>query len=260
MAFYSLILIFYLLEKELTSSELIERKQKALEYFSSHLLSSPGGKHVGKIILFGSLVNNEIRAESDVDVLILALNNLNEVEDAAAEASLDTGLEIGESVEPLVYCVDEWRYPSSYFLYSITCNGKEIYSMDEKHIRKEESRGYRDLAAEYLEGSMNCLKNGDFRLAVDAAYNAAELCAKGLLLFKLDKLPSSHGGVVIKFSELFIKEGLASKNLGRALNKALALRNKSRYDRHTRIGKEDAEEVQRIAEAMTAMLDKELDQ
>lgn len=242
------------------SSELIDKKRKALEYFSSHLLSSPGGKHVGKIILFGSLVNNEIRAESDVDVLILALNNLNEVEDAAAEASLDTGLEIGESVEPLVYCVDEWRYPSSYFLYSITCNGKEIYSMDEKHIRKEESRGYRDLAAEYLEGSIKCLMSGDFRLAVDAAYNAAELCAKGLLLFKLDKLPSSHGGVVTKFSELFIKEGLASKNLGRALNKALALRNKSRYDRHTRIGKEDAEEVQRIAEEMATLLDKELDQ
>jgi len=86
----------------LKSSELIDKKRKALEYFSSHLLSSPGGKHVGKIILFGSLVNNEIRAESDVDVLILALDNLNEVEDAAAEASLDTGLEIGESVEPLV--------------------------------------------------------------------------------------------------------------------------------------------------------------
>lgn len=242
------------------SSKLIERKRKALKFFSSHLLSSPGGKHVGKIILFGSLVNNEIQAESDVDVLILALDNLNEVEDAAAEASLDTGLEIGESVEPLVYCVGERRYPSSYFLYSITCNGEEIYSMDEDQIRKEESRGYRDLAAEYLIGSINCLTNGDFRLAVDAAYNAAELCAKGLLLFKLDKLPSSHGGVVIKFSELFIKVGLASRDIGRSLNKALASRNKSRYDRHARIGKEDAEEVQRIAEAMAVMLDKELDQ
>jgi uncharacterized protein (UPF0332 family)/predicted nucleotidyltransferase len=247
------------LEKELNSSTRIERKRKALEYFRSHLLSSSSGKHIGKIILFGSLATDDIRAESDVDVLILALDNLNAVEDAAADASLDTGLEIGESVEPLVYCVDEWRYPSSYFLYRIACNGEEIYSMDETQIRKEESRSYRDLAAEYIEGSNHCLRGGHFRLAVDASYNAAELCAKGLLLFKLDELPSSHGGVVIKFSELYIKQGLVSRNLGRALNKALALRNKSHYDRHSLIGSTEADEVQKLAEEMAALLDKELD-
>lgn len=193
------------MEKELESSERIEIKRRALDYFSSHLLSSP----------------------------------------------------IGESVEPLVYCVDERRYPSSYFLYSVTCNGEEIYSMEEDRIRKEESRGYRDLAAEYLEGSYNCLKNKDFRLAADAAYNAAELCAKGLLLLKLDDLPSSHGGVVIKFSELFIKQGDVYRDIGRALNKTLALGNKSRYDRHARIGKEDAKEAQNLAEKMATLLDRE---
>ena len=130
--------------------------------------------------------------------------------------------------------------------------------MDEDRIRKEESRGYRYLAAEYLDGSHNCLESRDFRLAVDAAYNAAELCAKGLLLLKLDKLPSSHGGVVVKFSELFIKQGSVSRGLGRSLNKALALRNKSRYDRHARIGKEDAVEVQELAEKMATLLDREL--
>ena len=90
-----------------------------------------------------------------MDVLILASGNLNDLENAAADAAFETGLEVGESVESLVYCLDELKYPGSYFLYTITRNGEEIYSMDEAQIRREESRGYADLAREYLEGAMD---------------------------------------------------------------------------------------------------------
>ncbi len=169
---------------ELSSSQIIAKKRKALNRFRRYLLSSQEGKNVGKIILFGSLVRGEVRDSSDVDVLILASGNLNDVENAAADAAFEAGMDFGESIEPLVYCLDEARYPSSYFLYNVSRKGEEIYSMDEAQIRREESRGYRDLALEYLEGAMDSLKSGHPRLAVDAAYNAAELCAKGLLLLK----------------------------------------------------------------------------
>jgi hypothetical protein len=39
----------------------------------------------------------------------------------------------------------------SFFLYNVSRKGEEIYSMDEAQLRREESRGYRDLALEYLE-------------------------------------------------------------------------------------------------------------
>jgi uncharacterized protein (UPF0332 family)/predicted nucleotidyltransferase len=243
----------------LKSSPTIERKRKALDRFSRYLLSSPQGKNVGKIILFGSLNRGEVRDSSDVDVLVLASGNLNEMENAAADAAFETGLEVGESVEPLVYCLDEMRYPGSYFLYTITRNGEEIYSMDEDRIRREESRGYADLGREYLEGATDSLRSGHLRLAVDAAYNATELCAKGLLVLKTDKLPASHGGVVVKFSELFVKEGLVERNLGRAMNKSLALRNKSRYDNHALIGNKEAKEVLKLAKAILRILEKELE-
>jgi uncharacterized protein (UPF0332 family) len=244
---------------ELGSSQIIAKKRKALNRFSRYLLSTQEGKNVGKIILFGSLVRGEVRDSSDVDVLILASGNLNEVENAAADAAFEAGMEFGESVEPLVYCLDELRYPSSYFLYNVSRKGEEIYSMDEAQMRREESRGYRDLALEYLEGAMDSLKTGHPRLAVDAAYNAAELCAKGLLLLKMDKIPTSHGGVVIKFSEIYIKEGLVERNAGRAMNKALAVRNKSRYDRHALIGSREAKEVFKLTEDMIQILDKALE-
>jgi uncharacterized protein (UPF0332 family)/predicted nucleotidyltransferase len=243
----------------LSSSQLIENKRKALDRFSRHLLSSPEGKNIGKIILFGSLIHGEVRDTSDVDVLILASGHLNEVENAAADAALEAGMEIGESVEPLVYCLDEVRYPSSYFIYNISRKGEEIYSMDEDQIRREESRGYRDLALEYLDGAIDSLKGGHPRLAVDAAYNAAELCAKGLLLIKMDQIPASHGGIVIKFSEIYIKDGLVKRDLGRAMNKALALRNKSRYDRHAMIGSKEAKEVLKLTKDMMKILDKALE-
>jgi uncharacterized protein (UPF0332 family) len=131
--------------------------------------------------------------------------------------------------------------------------------MDEAQIRREESRGYRDLALEYHEGAVDSLKNGHARLAVDAAYNAAELCAKGLLLLKMDKLPASHGGVVIKFGEIYIKQGLVERSIGRTMNKALALRNKSRYDRHALIGSKEANEVIELASGMIRILDKALE-
>ena len=52
---------------------------------------------------------------SDVDVLILASGNMNAVENAAADAAFEAGMEFGESVEPLVYCLDEVRYPQFLF-------------------------------------------------------------------------------------------------------------------------------------------------
>ena len=186
-----------------------KKKRKALDLFSRHLLSSPEGKNVGKIILFGSLNRGEVRDGSDIDVLILASDNLSEMEKVAADAALETGMEVGESVEPLVYCLDEMRYPGSYFLYSISRNGKEIYSMDETQI--------------------------------------------------IDKLPASHGGVVIKFSKIYIKEGPVDRKRGRVMNKGLALRNKSRYDHHALIGNKEAKEVLKLTEDMIKLLDKELD-
>ncbi len=42
------------------------------------------------------------------------------------------------------------------------------------------------------------------------------------------------------------------------MNKALALRNKSRYDRHAMIGAKEAQDVRKLAEEMIQILDDEL--
>ncbi|MFH1565321.1 MAG: hypothetical protein ABIC82_05780 [bacterium] len=47
-------------------------------------------------------------------------------------------------------------------------------------------------------------KKEHWRGVVDANYNSAELCVKGLLKLKMLEIPSSHGGVVRKFSQYYI--------------------------------------------------------
>lgn len=114
-------------------------------------------------------------------------------------------------------------------------SGKEIYSMPEKELRREEARGYLNLAEVYLKGAKRSLQGEDLRIAIDAGYNAAELCVKGLLLLKMDDLPKTHSGAVTKFGEVYVKPQLASASVGRELRQALERRNKARDDYHAEI-------------------------
>ena len=130
--------------------------------------------------------------------------------------------------------------------------------MDEDQMKAAESRGYRDVAWEYREAAYGSLRDEHPRLAVDTGYNAAELCAKGLLVLKIDDLPNSHDRVVIKFGDTYIKEGPLPRRLGRDLNKCLAFKNKSRCDPHARIGRDEADEVLKLADTMVKVLHEEL--
>ncbi len=244
--------------KAANRSSAVEKKRESLSLFTRLLLSSPLGSYVGKIILFGSLKHGNVRSESDVDVLVLGTARMNEMEEMAAECAFETGLETGESVEPLVYCIDKMRYPASYFLYFNLNNGEEIYSMDEEKLRNAESRGYLEIAEEYLEGAKEILELDHYRIAVDAGYNAAELCVKGLLILVLKEIPSSHGGLILKFGEVYVKTDRLSRKLGRKLNQALAMRNKARYDRHATISRQEADAIIELAEEMIGILSERL--
>jgi uncharacterized protein (UPF0332 family)/predicted nucleotidyltransferase len=239
---------------------ILERKYRAIDDFSRRLLTSDVRDAIAKIILFGSVRKKEgVRADSDVDLLVLAAHSLDEVAEACLDISFETNVDLGESIEPLVYCLDTLRFPASYFVYYNLKTGEEIYSMDEERLRREESRGYLDLAREYRRSAQNSLSVGDYRLAVDGAYNAAELCAKGLLILKMEDLPTSHGGIVGKLGELYVRTGILPREMGRQLNKGLSLRAQARYDYHARIGEDEAKTMLNLAADLMAALSRELE-
>ncbi|MFQ6059203.1 MAG: nucleotidyltransferase domain-containing protein [Anaerolineae bacterium] len=92
-------------------------------------------KSVAKIILFGSLAEGRAEEESDVDLFIVALDDLPAVSRRCAEASLETTLRYGEQVEPIVGCVDRYLREDSYFFRQVLRGGEEVYTVEEEEIR-----------------------------------------------------------------------------------------------------------------------------
>ena len=105
-----------------------ERKHSALAYFVEELLKRASGKIV-KIYLFGSLAKGTAKEESDVDVLIVT-NGDKTVEDLAYEASFDTTLAYGVSVEPFVMSIYEFNArKGGFFLREVEECGEVILSL-----------------------------------------------------------------------------------------------------------------------------------
>lgn len=234
---------------------LLEKKDRALKIFLEQLFNNGVKDSIARIILFGSYAEGKAKRDSDVDVLILATDSLEKVTEVCLDAQLEASMRMGESVEPIIECIDKVRYVDSLFMYQVLKEGKEIYTMGEKAIIKKEIQNYLELAEEYLEGAKKSLETRMLRLSVDAGYNACELTAKGFILKKVTKIPSRHSGVVSKFGELFAKPGIVPKELGRRLNNALRKRNDARYEPHAVINKEDAEEIIELAQKLIAILE-----
>jgi len=229
-------------------------KYDALEIFKQTLLSSDVRDQIAKMVLFGSVARGDARQDSDVDVLIFGFGDLRKISKACAEASLDTGIESGEYIQPLVYSIDEFSSPQSYFLYMAERDGKEIYSMDEDDLRSREIKDYLVLAQEYFEVAEDSLANSRYRVAVDTAYNAAESCVRGFLLLKLPELPRSHGGLLTKFGELYAKDGPLPRKVGSDLNLMLERRSRARYNAHVLIDKRDAQDAIELAQTLMKTL------
>jgi predicted nucleotidyltransferase len=106
------------------------RKEEALQRFVPKLLASKVGGSIARLLLFGSVAKGEAREGSDIDILVIATEAMEEVSRACAEAAFEVAVETGESIEPLVRCVDQARHPQSYFLYWTLHSGQEVYQME----------------------------------------------------------------------------------------------------------------------------------
>lgn len=242
-------------EREAQDLKTIEKKEKSLTLFLEGLRGKGVMNSIGKIFLFGSVARNQAKPESDIDILIIATGDPGDILERCADVAFEVVTQTGESIEPLVYTLNDYRYPSSLFLWQITRNsGKEVFGLNENELRQKEASDYLLLASHYLEGSKRNRDAGDYRLACDAAYNAAELCIKGLLLFKIPELPTSHGGLAQLFGKEYVLADPAKRHLGRRVTLALEKRNKARYDIHSDVTEADVELVISLAEELADML------
>ncbi len=102
------------------------------------------------------------------------------------------------------------------------------------------------------------IKKEHWRGVVDANYNSAELCIKGLLKLKIIEIPSTHGGVAQEFGLHYIKTGMLAKDYGRIINKSLRLRNLARYDCYAEITEAEIKEVDELTKKLIEFLAQEI--
>ncbi len=230
---------------------------KAIGEFCKYLLSKDTRRYIVKIIHFGSTAKGKESETSDVDIMVVSSDG-KELRKRVAEAAFEIQTNYGIDIQPIVENLDDILFINSYFIFNVLSYGREVYSVKKEDLKREACRNLTRLAEEYLDGARDSLKNGHSRLAVDVAYNAAELGVKAMLLLKLDDIPGSHGGVVGKFGELYVKSGEMSKTLGRRLNEVLELRNSARYKYQALIEKRQASETIDLAESIIEIARKKI--
>ncbi len=214
----------------------------SLNKLKEYLLGLPAGRYIGKIVLFGSHAKGYASHGSDIDLLIVTTDGRKLAEEIL-DRIYDFMIEEGIPLEVLLAHVNDIYFPEDYFVSNILNYGREVYSRDEVELRRSAIEGLLNLAEEYLSGAERIFEEGHIRIAIDAAYNAAELAIKALILLKQKDLPGSHGGIASLFGQLYIKTEEVDRELGRNLNRALELRNRARYRIDASFTKEEAHSV-----------------
>lgn len=226
------------------------RKWRALEDFLQRLRSRPEARQVARAFLFGSMLEGHPAPGSDVDLLVLGTGDLQALRQACAEAVLETSLETGERIEAVIFPLSDYYRPDAPLIRQIRQRGKEVLGMNADELRRAVLMGKHRLAANYLRVARYVYEHGDYRQAADLAYNAAETTVKALLLLETEELPRTHGGLVTRFGDLYVRTGKLPSDVGRDLHMALEVRARARYAEDTFISETDARTVLTLAERL----------
>lgn len=119
--------------------------------------------------------------------------------------------------------------------------------MQESELCRQEAQAWRALAMEYLQQAQRIGQEDGFRLVVGGSYNAAELAVKGLLILQLERLPTSHGGLVQIFSREYIATGEVDRLIGYHLFTSLNLWSEARCSSEAEITADHVTQVSTLA-------------
>jgi len=190
-----------------------------------------------------------------VDVLVVYTGmERDEATKLVAEAAAHVALRYDVPLEPLVLSLHEYL-EDTLFTREVKRTGKILYSVDPGLEARGLAYDYLHLATRWLEYSKEIRREGrDPRFVVDAAYNAAELAIKALVVLKGETLAKTREGLLSQFGRLYVRVGLVEHDILPKLYHALTLRNRARYDPRAVLTEREAIEVIRLAERLTKIL------
>ena len=119
-------------------NQILEKKYKSLEEFKKALLNGQVREKIAKIVLLGSVLRGDAREDSDIDLIIVATDSIEEVEQICSEISYQVMLNTGEIIMPIVHPMEKIFLPQSYFFYYNHRIGREIHKMEPEEIKLRE--------------------------------------------------------------------------------------------------------------------------
>ncbi|MFQ6093101.1 MAG: nucleotidyltransferase domain-containing protein [bacterium] len=194
----------------------------ALEKFISRLKKRLKEKLVA-VYHFGSTAKGTSAPDSDIDVLVVFKDTKeSEVLDLVAEISFAISCEYGETIETVLMSEKEFKKDIGHspFLWEAVEHGRALFTQATSTEWALDFRDHLELSSEYLGYAKDALQENKFRLAIDTAYNAAELLTKALILSMGSTLASSHGGVVGQFGKIFVLSELVERDVGKNLQQS----------------------------------------
>lgn len=231
-----------------------------LDYFTKQLRDALGEKIVG-VYLFGSVAKGISTPESDIDVLII-YSEITERKllKIASEISFKILCRYGRAIEaiPMSKLEFEKSLGRSPFLWEVLKFGRPIYTTLAGTRWDLDFKEYIILSKEFLGYAEDAVREGKIRLAIDTGYNAIELLVKALIINTKNPLATSHGGIVVQFSKIFVLTKELPRDFGRNLNLCLDLRASARYKPRAEISIKDAEFVISYAKKLLEFAEKKL--
>ncbi|MHA1649524.1 MAG: nucleotidyltransferase domain-containing protein [Candidatus Helarchaeota archaeon] len=179
--------------------------------YSDYIISRLNDK-IAAIILFGSLAKQNITQNSDIDILIIHFGD-REFEKRLAAETFNFMMETGAPIEYLAYGYFQVKNNPTYFVKYNLENGVVLYMKNQDELKKKEIEGYINLSNIFEESAKYCFNQRFIRAAIDLGYNSIELKIKALLLKRLNDLPGTHGGLVSKFGQYYVRTKKISKEI-----------------------------------------------
>ena len=207
---------------------LTPRERGVLAEFLSRLRER-FGDHIAHVWFFGSKVRGDFDEESDVDLLIVARDGSDMLEEVVGEIAYTLSLEHG--VLLCEHVVSVWRFAQMRArqepLYeNIVREGVDLWTSEivptrvaeeqalynlgtpEDYLRHRLERSHEDLA-----WARSALERGEYRLALNRAYYAVFHLTSAVLA-NLDVIRHRHSGVESAFHEYLIKPGFIEPEYG----------------------------------------------